>query len=30
MWNGMLARVGSVDPLEATISSPGTSTIITA
>jgi hypothetical protein len=26
----MLARVGSVDPLEATIRSPGTSTIITA
>src|SRR5713226_10530577 len=28
MWKGMLARVGSVDPLAATIRSPGTAPII--
>src|SRR5712691_6989537 len=28
MWNGMLARVGSVGPLAATIRSPGTAPII--
>src|SRR6266571_6908923 len=28
MWNGMLARVGSVEPLAATIRRPGTGPII--
>src|SRR3979411_737702 len=28
MWNGMLARVGSVGPVDATISRPGTAPIM--